>query len=238
MQYHESPPSLNARLHTRDYDRDYDRDYHYHYSRGHDGHESVDNDADSDGVRSRRSSLAGTSMADCDDADNMPAGFEYEGETDELPPTQIATQPVEDDETIAQRSTIWGYLEPFNKELPRLELSKSKTKYRLGRAPLPWNDIVLTDPRASRYQCIIVWDGKEDESSTVEVHDLASNGTFINGKIIGNPNYHGLRDGDVLAFASPNRPQRDTADPGHQDNRYTYHHTASLMSVSMTSGKK
>ena len=30
-----------------------------------------------------------------------------------------------------------------------------------------------------RRQCIIEWDGKEDEFSTVEVHDLASNGTFV-----------------------------------------------------------
>ena len=67
-------------------------------------------------------------------------------------PTQQATQFI-DEETVALRDILWGYLEPLNRQLPRIEFRRSQKFYRIGRTDHEevCNDYVLTDPRISEF---------------------------------------------------------------------------------------
>jgi hypothetical protein len=46
---------------------------------------------------------------------------------------------------------LWGYLDPLNKQLPRLLFSRNQLCYYIGRSdhPASGNDYILRDPRIS-----------------------------------------------------------------------------------------
>lgn len=69
---------------------------------------------------------------------------------DYIVPTQQVSQFLEE-EALVLRDTLWGYLEPLNRQLPRIEFRRSQKRYRIGRTDLKEvdNDYVLADPRIS-----------------------------------------------------------------------------------------
>ena len=83
------------------------------------------------------------------------SGYDTNSEVESMEyttPTQQATQLI-DEETVALHDLLWGYLEPLNRQLPRIEFRRSQKLYRIGRTDHKevCNDYVLTDPRISRF---------------------------------------------------------------------------------------
>lgn len=69
---------------------------------------------------------------------------------DYIVPTQQASQ-FPEEEALVLHDSLWGYLEPLNRQLPRIEFRRSQKRYRIGRTDLKevGNDYVLVDPRIS-----------------------------------------------------------------------------------------
>ncbi|TFK54570.1 Pkinase-domain-containing protein [Heliocybe sulcata] len=117
---------------------------------------------------------------------------------------------------------IWGFLQPCNPVLRRIDMWKAKPLYQFGRnAAVGVNAVVFPGLKISNIHCTIEWDGMEDPRSVVTVHDKSSNGTFINGRRIGKGQYGILRDGNEIAFGTPT-PQENPMD----DYRFLFRLTA------------
>ncbi|KAF9497953.1 kinase-like protein [Pleurotus eryngii] len=157
-----------------------------------------------------------------DDADHheseVPEMLETQQETQEE--TQ-STQPASQREGTMD-AHLWGYLQPCNAALTRMDFWKIRPKYTIGRNH-DGNEIILPGFKISNYHCVIMWDGKEDRTSCVTVQDLSSNGTFINGTKIGRGNTKILREGSELAFGTCT-PQ--IVNGGIEDYRFVYRHLA------------
>lgn len=83
------------------------------------------------------------------------------------------------------------------------------------------NQVVLPGFKVSNQHCVIKWDG--EGNSNVVVHDLSSNGTFINNTKIGKGQSRILREGNEIAFGtSVPQPHNN----GLEDYRFVYRHTA------------
>ncbi|KIP06125.1 hypothetical protein PHLGIDRAFT_107386 [Phlebiopsis gigantea 11061_1 CR5-6] len=139
--------------------------------------------------------------------------------------TQEETQPTQISESSSQRPAdthLWGYLIPCSAQQRRIDFHRDKKAYRVGRNrdERQGNDHVLTGMKISNQHCEIKWDGREEKTSTITVHDNSSNGTFINGEKIGKGRYGVLREGNEIAFGTPH-PQ-----PGFEDYRFIYRHLA------------
>lgn len=129
--------------------------------------------------------------------------------------TQHSSQP----DSANSNGHLWGYLQPCNTLLRRIDLWKVQPTASVGRAVE--NDIILPGGRVSNKHCRITWDGKEDKNSAVTVLDTSSNGTWINSIKIGKDKTAVLKEGNEIAFGSP-IPQ-----PGDvEDYRFIYRHTA------------
>lgn len=129
--------------------------------------------------------------------------------------TQHSSQP----DSANSNGHLWGYLQPCNTLLRRIDLWKVQPAASVGRAVE--NDIILPGGRVSNKHCRITWDGKEDKNSAVTVLDTSSNGTWINSIKIGKDKTAVLKEGNEIAFGSP-IPQ-----PGDvEDYRFIYRHTA------------
>ncbi|PFH44973.1 hypothetical protein AMATHDRAFT_164241 [Amanita thiersii Skay4041] len=138
--------------------------------------------------------------------------------------TQQASQPV----NSSIDSHLWGYLQPCNSTLTRIDFWKIHPRYTVGRNTQA-NQVVLPGFKISNQHCIISWDGSEDLDSSVRVHDLSSNGTFVNGTKIGRNQWNILRDGNEIAFGTcVPQPQNG----GLEDYRFIYRHTASGLPTS------
>ncbi|KAK0213372.1 kinase-like domain-containing protein [Desarmillaria ectypa] len=112
---------------------------------------------------------------------------------------------------------LWGSLQPLDTaKLYRMDFFKFFTLIRIGRHPQA-NDFVLPGQRISNQHCEILW---EDKSVVLE--DMSSNGTWINGELVGKGKRKLLHDGDQIAFG--------TAMPRNsEDYRFTFHtHTTDL----------
>ncbi|KAJ8518308.1 hypothetical protein ONZ45_g4597 [Pleurotus djamor] len=139
----------------------------------------------------------------------------------QLEETQQSTQPASQKEGGID-SHLWGYLQPCSSTLTRIDFWKIRPKYAIGRNHTG-NEIILPGFKISNYHCVIMWDGKEDNSGCVTVQDLSSNGTYINGQKIGRGNTKILREGNELAFGT-STPQPHNK--GIEDYRFVYRHLA------------
>ena len=65
--------------------------------------------------------------------------------------TQQVDQPALDNDSIEAHDDLWGYLDPLNKHMPRLEFYRTQQRYQIGRSDQPqfMNDYVLSDLRIS-----------------------------------------------------------------------------------------
>ncbi|KIJ68026.1 hypothetical protein HYDPIDRAFT_165764 [Hydnomerulius pinastri MD-312] len=115
---------------------------------------------------------------------------------------------------------LWGFLQPCGPQLKRIDFFRCSPVVNIGRHATE-NDIVLPGGKVSNRHCSIKWDGKESDKSAVTVSDLSSNGTWINGVRIGKGSSAILKEGNEIAFGTP-QPQ-----PGSlEDYRFIYRHTA------------
>ncbi|KAI0065587.1 Pkinase-domain-containing protein [Artomyces pyxidatus] len=115
---------------------------------------------------------------------------------------------------------IFGYLLPcLNNRLSRIDLYKALPEVKIGRAPD--NDLVFDNVKISFNHCRIIWNGAEGDKSLVTVLDTSTNGTFVNGNMVGMGSSLILRDGNEIALASA-VPHSDH----EEDFRFIYRHLA------------
>ncbi|KAF5385763.1 hypothetical protein D9615_002536 [Tricholomella constricta] len=132
-----------------------------------------------------------------------------------------STQQASQQSNPAVDSHLWGYLQPCSAALTRIDFWKINPRYTIGRNT-EQNQVVLPGFKVSNLHCTITWDGSE-ESTNVVVHDLSSNGTFINGSKIGKGQTRILREGNEIAFGT-SIPQPQNG--GLEDYRFIYRHVA------------
>ncbi|KAG5653051.1 hypothetical protein H0H81_002568 [Sphagnurus paluster] len=139
---------------------------------------------------------------------------------EETQPQTQSTQQASQQPNAAVDSHLWGYLQPCNAKITRIDFWKIHPRYNIGRNPA--NQVVLPGFKVSNQHCTITWDGSE-ENTNVVVHDLSSNGTFINGSKIGRGLTRVLREGNEIAFGTTvPQPQNE----GKEDYRFIYRHVA------------
>ncbi|KAK0225314.1 kinase-like domain-containing protein [Armillaria fumosa] len=111
---------------------------------------------------------------------------------------------------------LWGSLQPLGTGIYRMDFLRFFTLITIGRHPQT-NHFILPGQRISNNHCEILWEDK-----SVVLTDLSSNGTWINGELVGKGNKRLLRDGNQIAFGSP-------IAQGSEDYRFTFRtHTTDL----------
>ncbi|EKM54866.1 uncharacterized protein PHACADRAFT_259022 [Phanerochaete carnosa HHB-10118-sp] len=146
---------------------------------------------------------------------------------DPYPATQVDSQQATQlSEPASQRppeTHLWGYLVPCSPQQRRIDFSRDKREYKVGRNRDEYigNDHVLSGMKISNQHCEIKWDGRDDKNSTITVCDHSSNGTFINGEKIGKGRFSILKEGNEIAFGTY-QPNPGTA----EDYRFIYRHLA------------
>ncbi|KAK0505371.1 kinase-like domain-containing protein [Armillaria luteobubalina] len=111
---------------------------------------------------------------------------------------------------------LWGSLQPLGAGIYRMDFLRFFTHITIGRHPQT-NHFILPGQRISNNHCEILWEDK-----AVVLTDLSSNGTWINGELVGQGNKRLLRDGNQIAFGSP-------IAQGSEDYRFTFRtHTTDL----------
>ncbi|TFK25731.1 CAMK/RAD53 protein kinase [Coprinopsis marcescibilis] len=133
--------------------------------------------------------------------------------------TQSTQQSSQPEDLTSVDSHLWGYLQPVNNSLVRIDFWRAEPVYTIGRN-IDCNKIIFPGFKVSNKHCTITWDGSDKDGSVV-VHDLSSNGTFINGSKVGKNTTRILREGNEIAFGSP-FPQNQNP---HEDYRFIYRHT-------------
>ncbi|KAK7448864.1 hypothetical protein VKT23_013594 [Stygiomarasmius scandens] len=120
----------------------------------------------------------------------------------------------------------------MTKKLSRIDFWKVKPEYRVGRyagestgvgskdMKLQRNEIVLPAMKISNLHAIFRWDGVDNLSSVVTIRDVSTNGTYLNGDLIGKGTTRILKDGDEISFG----PWGCTDE--RQEYRFRYRFTA------------
>ncbi|KAH6913842.1 CAMK/RAD53 protein kinase [Coprinopsis sp. MPI-PUGE-AT-0042] len=134
--------------------------------------------------------------------------------------TQSTQQASQSQEPPPNPAHLWGYMQPVNNHLVRIDLYRNQHCWTVGRNTTE-NKIIFPGFKVSNRHALIRWDGTDGQGS-VTVHDMSSNGTFINGHKIGKGNTRILRDGNEIAFGTP-FAQNDNP---MEDYRFIYRHTA------------
>ncbi|RXW25644.1 hypothetical protein EST38_g233 [Candolleomyces aberdarensis] len=152
------------------------------------------------------------------EGDSFSYSQDSEVSTQQTQSTQQLTQPVVP--PTDRDSHLWGYLQPVNDKLSRIDFWREQRQYTIGRNT-ELNKIVFPGFKVSNRHCEITWSA-EDTGGTVLVLDLSSNGTFINGQKVGRSQTRILREGNEIAFGTP------AAQPHSpfEDYRFIYRHVA------------
>ncbi|THU95511.1 hypothetical protein K435DRAFT_798072 [Dendrothele bispora CBS 962.96] len=118
------------------------------------------------------------------------------------------------------------------KKFSRIDFWKLRQEYRVGRFSengigigddnirIRKNDIVLPSARISNLHAIFRWNGHETHGAGASILDLSTNGTYLNGELIGKGITRLVRDGDEVAFGPP-----DCTDE-RREYRYTFRYMA------------
>ncbi|KAI0820069.1 kinase-like domain-containing protein [Trametes gibbosa] len=141
-------------------------------------------------------------------------------------PTQ-ATQQATPQPEYGIDPNAWGVLVPYNSPgTETITFQRWKCVYQIGRSAskAQGNDVVLPGLMISAVHCQIEWDGVTGPNPSVTVSDKSSNGTYINGQLIGNSRAALLREGNELAFGT--WVTQDTEDGQRRGFRYIYRHAA------------
>ncbi|KAJ3510201.1 hypothetical protein NMY22_g16043 [Coprinellus aureogranulatus] len=142
-------------------------------------------------------------------------------ETQQTQQSSQQTQPAESQGSQQNRDQhCWGYLQPVNGELARIDFWKTRPSYTIGRHHA--NVIVLPGFKISNKHCEVEWDGVHGKDGIVVIKDHSSNGTFVNGQKVGRGHTRVIRDGNEIAFGTP-APQPQSP---KEDYRFIYRHMA------------
>ncbi|KAJ7292918.1 kinase-like domain-containing protein [Mycena rebaudengoi] len=115
---------------------------------------------------------------------------------------------------------LWGYLEPINPGLVRIDFWRCIRTYEIGR-DVQANRIVLPGMNISNEHAVISWNGHIDENdSSVVIKDLSRNGTFVNDTLVDRQTGWRLKEGDKIYFGAP---EPVLYEGGRFDYRYIYH---------------
>ncbi|KAH9859148.1 kinase-like protein [Lenzites betulinus] len=148
-------------------------------------------------------------------------------------PMQATQQPTQSTQQVTLHPeygidpNAWGVLVPYNSPgTETIIFQRWKRVYQIGRSSAKGhgNDIVLRGMMISGIHCQIEWDGITGPNPSVTVSDKSSNGTFINGQLIGNTRAALLREGSEIAFGT--WTAQDTDDGEKRGFRYIYRHAA------------
>ncbi|RXW15179.1 hypothetical protein EST38_g10681 [Candolleomyces aberdarensis] len=151
------------------------------------------------------------------EGDSFSYSQDLEVSTQQTQSTQQTTAPVVP--PAGRDSHRWGYLQPVNEKLSRIDFWREQRRYTIGR-DTEHNRIVFAGPKISNRHCEITW-SEDNTGGTVLVLDLSSNGTFINGRKVRKGQTCILGQGDEIAFGTP------TAQPESPfDYRFIYRHVA------------
>ncbi|KAK0475477.1 kinase-like domain-containing protein [Armillaria novae-zelandiae] len=130
-------------------------------------------------------------------------------------PSSSPNMPVMDPPNFIDHD-LWGSLQPLGVGIYRMDFLRLFTLITIGRHPQT-NHFILPGQRISNNHCEILWEDK-----SVVLTDLSSNGTWINGELVGKGKKRLLRDGNQIAFGSP-------IAQGTEDYRFTFRtHTTDL----------
>ncbi|KAG8901787.1 hypothetical protein FRB99_005104 [Tulasnella sp. 403] len=110
------------------------------------------------------------------------------------------TQP-EDGEASNPFSHLWGRLVPCNPAVNTIDLQNDVHVYTFGRNPS--NTIVVAAPKISGRHCEVRLVTEPDGSSSVNLTDLSSNGTYVNGLKVGRGRHQRLTHGDEISLGVP-----------------------------------
>ncbi|KAF8151679.1 hypothetical protein B0H34DRAFT_728549 [Crassisporium funariophilum] len=123
---------------------------------------------------------------------------------------------------------LWGYLRPITRSLPRVEFRLDQPTYTIGRQA-ERNHVIFPGVKMSKVHCRLTWHGGEE----VLIHDHSSNGTFINGDMVGKGGVRLVRDGDIIAFCTPvPQPISNSV----EDYRFIYRHVAGRFPPGLPAG--
>jgi serine/threonine/tyrosine protein kinase RAD53 len=116
---------------------------------------------------------------------------------------------------------LWGFLQPCNAALKRIDFLKMNPTYTIGRGA--GNDFLLEGFKVSNRHCKFTWDSRETGDSIVTIQDFSSNGTFVNMTKVGKNKTTIIRDGNELGFGAPSA---QTQNEGLEDYRYVFRFVA------------
>ncbi|KAF8200853.1 CAMK/RAD53 protein kinase [Pholiota molesta] len=157
-----------------------------------------------------------------DDMDHDEDAYDEDSQESEQTQTQSTQQGSQQPDPVVD-SHLWGYLQPCSAALTRIDFWRVHPSYTIGRNTEN-NQVVLPGFKVSSLHCVISWDGKDNDKSSVIVQDLSSNGPMqINGEKIGKNRTRILHDGNEIAFGA-SYPQHQNN--GLEDYRFVYRHTA------------
>eukprot|EP01121_Diplochlamys_sp_Union-15-3_P001678 TRINITY_DN11463_c0_g2_i1.p1 TRINITY_DN11463_c0_g2~~TRINITY_DN11463_c0_g2_i1.p1 ORF type:complete len:173 (-),score=25.46 TRINITY_DN11463_c0_g2_i1:29-547(-) len=110
-----------------------------------------------------------------------------------------ATLPVESDSSspLTEKETVWGRLMSLSKKYPNIELTKPEVSF--GRASTC--DVKYEDLGVSGVHCkLIAEPGSAGKSSLVWLVDNSTNGTFVDGILLGRGKRSLLQSGTVICI--------------------------------------
>ena len=95
--------------------------------------------------------------------------------------TQQSTQQTQAANTQTPQSQVdshlWGFLQPCNVNVPRIDFFRQSITYKIGRNKS--NDVQLQGMKVSGAHCTFTWDERDARDSVVTLTDLSSNGTWV-----------------------------------------------------------
>ncbi|KAJ3431527.1 serine/threonine-protein kinase fhke-related [Anaeramoeba flamelloides] len=115
----------------------------------------------------------------------------------------------EEEEVEKQNEDVFGKLISIHENVSHIQLYKSKPTI-IGRHPN--STFVISFNKISSKQCQIEWKSKLSNQFVV-IKDYSTNGTFVNGRIIGKGKQTILSPNDVITFLSPPKQNKRSQTP-------------------------
>ncbi|KAF8303323.1 kinase-like protein [Clavulina sp. PMI_390] len=112
----------------------------------------------------------------------------------------------------SESSQIWGWLYPCALDLPLFTCRKSQLVYLMGRSLSC--DFIIRNPKVSAEHCTVAY---LPDIDAVRIQDHSTNGTFVNGRLIGRGKLEVLSGSPEISFGRPGDNRGD-------DIRFIFRH--------------
>ncbi|KAJ3431193.1 serine/threonine-protein kinase fhke-related [Anaeramoeba flamelloides] len=104
------------------------------------------------------------------------------------------------DEEEPQDPNLYGKLISETENISHVQLYKDKI-VTIGRHPS--STLVILDNKISGRHCTIEYKEKDESNYSIIIRDFSTNGTFVNGRLIGKNKQTGLFHTDLVSFVAP-----------------------------------